>query len=328
MTVISALIIGMAFGFILQRGKLCMNLVCGGITYVTEPSGFKAYVLALAVAVVGVNGLEAAGVVDKLLRNDFAPLSSIAGGLIFGIGMVMAEGCGAAIWYKSGEGSLPSWAAVFGFMLSLAAFDTGPFAWLSAALRGPVITASGGEALTLYNIPGLAMNKWAVIAVFLALCAWFLGKRKAVGRSWLAVGLGIGVVVVAAWYATMTWSDESGISASGPSKDLIAVLAGSKDMTWGAYFIIAVMAGAFLSAKSTGKFRWKSGSPKDFLKIFSGGLIMGLGAAVAGGCNIRYGLSQFSVLSVSGVVTTLSIISGHLLMTYIDQWKQERKMRG
>lgn len=328
MTIISAVIIGIAFGAILQGGKLCMNLVCGGVTYVTEPTGFKAYILALAVAALGVGWLESAGLVENLLRNDFSPVGNILGGLIFGIGMVMAEGCGAAIWYKAGEGSIPSWAAIFGFMFSLSALSSGTLGELTAVLSGPILQASGGEALTLYNIPSLAVNKWAAIAVFVAVCAWFLSKRKSMGMSWVFTGIGIGVVVISAWYATTVWGEEAGISASGPSRDLMLALTGAGGMSWGAYFIISVPFGAYLSALLSGKFRWKSGTPQEFLKTFSGGCIMGAGAAIAGGCNIRYGLSQFSLLTVSGVVTTLAIFMGHYLMTALEQRKQEHAAQG
>lgn len=327
MIIVSALIIGLALGITLQRGKLCMNLVCGGVTYLTDPKGLKAYILALALATLGTNALEEASLVGDLLRNDFAPLSSILGGLLFGIGMVMAEGCGAAIWYKAGEGNIPSWIAIIGFIFTLAAFSTGPFAEISMMLRGPVLRTSGGDALTLYNIPGFTLNKWLTISTFIILCLWLLIKgRKASGHAWIFTGISIGMIIVLSWYATWTWGEESGISASGPSRDLIQILAGLKDMTWGAYFIIAVPLGSFISAKISKKFRWKSGSPLELRKAFIGGCIMGIGASIAGGCNIRFGLSQFSLLSLAGVVTTLAIFFGHLLMTYYEQWKQEKKL--
>src|SRR6185295_17395046 len=68
------------------------------------------------------------------------------GGLLFGIGMVVAGGCVSGTLYRIGEGYVASWAALLGilFGLSLAAhtwnwwytvtIQSAPLGWLPAAL--------------------------------------------------------------------------------------------------------------------------------------------------------------------------------------------------
>ena len=44
---------------------------------------------------------------------------------------------------------------------------------------------------------------------------------------------------------------------------------------------------------------------------------MGVGAQIAGGCNIGHSLTGLSVLSVASAVTTISILLGAWVMAYL-----------
>ena len=60
------------------------------------------------------------------------------------------------------------------------------------------------------------------------------------------------------------------------------------------------------------------------MAVFFGGMLMGFGATVGGGCNIGQGLTGVSTLAVSSWVTTIFIILGNWTMVY---WKLILPMR-
>jgi hypothetical protein len=53
------------------------------------------------------------------------------------------------------------------------------------------------------------------------------------------------------------------------------------------------------------------------LQAGGGGIVMGVGAQIAGGCNIGHSMTGMSVLSLGSVVTTIGILLGAWVMAYI-----------
>jgi uncharacterized membrane protein YedE/YeeE len=52
------------------------------------------------------------------------------------------------------------------------------------------------------------------------------------------------------------------------------------------------------------------------MRVFSGSLIMGFGAAIAGGCSMGHALTGVSSLALSSIVATIFMILGNWTMVY------------
>ena len=78
--VLSGLIIGAVFGFILQRGQFCMNAAFRDTLFMKDFTMFRAYLIALVIMVIGANILEEMGVI-VLKRQTLYPLANIMGGV-------------------------------------------------------------------------------------------------------------------------------------------------------------------------------------------------------------------------------------------------------
>src|SRR6266436_8185013 len=89
---LSAAITGGAFGYVIQRGGFCLMRALSNLYLMGDATIMRAYTLALLVAMVGVQALSTAGLVDIPVR-PFHWMSNVTGGLIFGAGMVLAGGC-------------------------------------------------------------------------------------------------------------------------------------------------------------------------------------------------------------------------------------------
>ncbi len=120
----SAILLGLAIGFVLQRGRFCMNTAFRDTIFIQDFTLFRGFLIALIVMILGANILNDMGVI-QLAVQPFWPFANIIGGYVFGLGIVMVGGCGSGVWYKIGEGQFNSLIAVLGFFLGIHMTATG-----------------------------------------------------------------------------------------------------------------------------------------------------------------------------------------------------------
>lgn len=338
--VLSGLVIGVAFGFILQRGQFCMNSAFRDTIFMKDLAMFRAYLIALVIMIIGAHLLEDMGTI-VLERQTFYPLANLVGGYIFGIGMVLAEGCGSGILYRTGEGLLSAWFAVLGFFIGIGATTHGILNPLLMLLKneGLALSLAGKPNAALWELIGDGpAAKWSVIFVlaFIFLLVILRGKpfsvKKREGLSWPATGVCVGVMGVAAFWTSQFWGGgfARGLSFTEPTEELFfTVLTGNAESrffpmfdlgpfqtTWAAFYIIGVPLGSYVSAKALKKFAWRVPRARQLVTVMTGSVMMGFGAVLAGGCNIGQALTGFSTLSVGSVVATIAIIAGNWTMVY------------
>lgn len=337
---LSSILIGLAFGFVLQRGRYCMNSAFRDIIFVNDYTLFRAYLLALVIAIIGANFLEDLGFVgDGLRRQAFAPVANIVGGYIFGLGIVMAGGCGSGIIYRIGEGVVAAFFAAIGFAIGIVTTTNGILKPVYTFLRSFKLELGGEAAPALWDIfGGGGTIKWIAIAMVAIIMFIFVlkgrpfAKNTSKGFSWSLTGLLIGIILIIAWWASAHWGGQSrGISFTGPTSDffLATLIADSRapsdpmfsfygifKSTWAAFYVIGVPLGAYISAKTLKEFKLKAPAAGELLYTFAGGLIMGFGAATAGGCTVGHALTGMSTMSVASLVTTIFIILGNWTMVY------------
>ncbi len=338
--VLSAVIVGLGVGWVLQRGRICMNSAFRDIIFISDLTVFRAYVLALIVAIVGTNLLEDLGLIKELNRQAFAPLANVIGGYIFGIGMVFGGGCASGIWYRVGEGRFPSWITVMGFISGVFITYEGVLSKLNLFLRNyqiwetdngiRLLTSTNVDEfwakgidiypLTIYNL--LGVNKWIVIAVLGVAAVVFIARgdfsRSTTGYSWYTSGGILGVIVAVAWWASWYWSGKArGVSFTGPTNELFRWVYFGDSPTWSVFMLLGLLGGSFFSAKGLLECKLRtSGLASEMVTVFLGGIIMGIGSAIAGGCNIGHGLTGLSTLAVSSLVSIVFMLLGNWTTVY------------
>jgi uncharacterized membrane protein YedE/YeeE len=339
----SGLLLGIAVGFILQRGRMCMNTAFRDAIFIKDLTLFRAYLIALIVMIIGANVLNDVGVI-RLAVQPFYPIANIVGGYVFGLGMVLTGGCGSGVWYKVGEGQFNAVVAVTGFFVGIHTTATGILSPVYKLLKGVKVPVAGHKFPTVWQIfgDGFAI-KWAVIAVIVIGIGIFIlkGKPFSVGKqkgfTWPITGILLGIAGIFAFWASSVWEGfPRGMSFTTPTGEFFSTLLTGEAMpsdhplvrvfpmydlgpfkiTWASVFIIAVPLGAYLSAKILKEFKWKIPPVDEMLTVLGGSLLMGFGATVGGGCNIGQGLTGSSTLSIGSVVALLFIIFGNWTMVY------------
>ncbi len=333
---ISGLTVGLVLGIVIQRSRFCMTAVISNWVLMRDSRQLYIYLTAMSVAVIGTLLLENEGIVpigNSVFRNaSIHWLSVIIGGLIFGLGAVMAGGCIGRILVLTGEGNLGALLALLSIAIGATASYTGilePLRIWVHELASYETTAGDASILAILSIPS-----WVFLlgtAIFLMLI--FIRRQfNAVPVHLIATGIIIGMLVVSGWWIT-GWlaTDEfsmhrpASLTFAGPvtSTALYISIGNQPQNTFGIALMGGVLLGSFLSAFCCRSFRISPPEPTAILRILSGGMMMGMGAIMAGGCNIGQGLSGLSTLSLESILAVIFIFSGMFLGVKWLQYAEE-----
>ncbi len=79
---------------------------------------------------------------------------------------------------------------------------------------------------------------------------------------------------------------------------------------WLITFLLGIVAGGTLSARTAGGLWLRGEEPVRYLQLAAGGLLLGAGGWIAGGCNLGHGLSGVAQLNVSSFVVVAAMVAG------------------
>lgn len=316
-----------------------MNSAFRDIVVLKDYDLLKAVGVALLVSMVGFELLAMAGVIT-LNPKPLLWGANILGGLIFGVGMVLAGGCASGITYRAGEGMMGALAAIAGFSVAGLMAAMGLLNPLVRSLQeGTKVTAADGSSLTLASVLGLP--HWAlafgipIVAVVLYVLfgrneeeyeyAYESDEKVSLsdrifkrGWSWMATGVVIGLIGIAAFPLSAAAGRNYPLGITGGwvsfSRTLVT---GENLISWEVLLVLGVVVGALIAAFVAGEFGLRAPSPRVMLQTFGGGLLMGFGAVCASGCNIGHILSGVPQLSMGSIVGGISIVLGAWFAAYL-----------
>ena len=323
LTVLLGLVVGLPLGFVLQRGGFCMNTAFRSIVFERDHSVLRSWVLVLVINILGVNLLDELGVIT-ITRAPFSWLAAIVGGLVFGGGMVLAGGCSSGSCYRAASGAVGSLIAFGGFAVGATAVQAGGLAPLARLLRGPELDVLGQEA-TLYNIlsPDSPVVKWVIIgALSLAGTIWLVRSPRSrfqVGWPWWVTGLALGGLALVAWIASGLTLRDYGLSFVQPAVSLtrLVISGDAGGINWATWLLLGVPVGSFLAALIARELSWRAPSPGRIVQQLGGGIAMGVGAGLAGGCNIGHSITGFSTLALGSIAATAATMVGVWAVTAV-----------
>jgi uncharacterized membrane protein YedE/YeeE len=135
--------IGLVFGAAGQVSGFCLTRGLVGYWVTGEGNKIRAFATALAVAMLGTQAADAAGLIDVrqsiYLGASFSWFLLPLGGILFGYGMVAANGCGSRAVVLLGQGNLRSFVVLV--CLGIAAYMT--LTGLIAPLRTSLAELTG-----------------------------------------------------------------------------------------------------------------------------------------------------------------------------------------
>lgn len=236
-------VIAAIMGAVANKTHFCTMGAVSDWMNIGDTGRMRAWVLSIAVALLGVIALEATGTIN-LSGETFPPYRTpnfswpryVVGGLMFGFGMVLASGCGNKTLVRVGSGNLKSLVVLLVGMITAYGmlwtplYEKAFLPWVQAASvnlaqhgmpsqqAGDVISGLLGAASSKQN------NLLLALAVAVGLLI-FVFKSKDFRASFdnILGGAVIGLAVVAGWYLTggalgQAWKDYADMATDIPSR--------------------------------------------------------------------------------------------------------------
>ena len=214
-------IIAVIMGAVVNKTNFCTMGAVSDWVNMGDTGRMRAWLFAIAIAMLGVAVLESQGLVKPDVAfppyraNQLVWLENLLGGVMFGVGMTLASGCGNKTLIRIGGGNIKS-IMVFGIIAVIAYYMINPFPgsdktlftvlfydWIRPAATtlttkqdlGAIVSGGGESRAQMRLILGVVI---ALALIGIAL------KSEDFRKSFDNVlgGLVVGLCVLAAWYAT------------------------------------------------------------------------------------------------------------------------------
>jgi len=327
--IILGLITGLAFGWILQRGRVCFNSAFRDLYLMKDNFLFKAITLAMAIEILVFPLMAQFGWI-KLNPKPLNIVGQIIGGLIFGMGMVLAGGCASGTTYRVGEGNTTSWVAAFTYALTATAVKHGGLNGLLKAISRFTIKVVPTTSANLYDqevgptlATALHLNHWIIAIIFSALLFWYVFGTKTTKRpdakmSWQSIGLWLVPVAAFGFWSSYISGRHYGLGITGGWVSITRMYTQGTMLNWEGAEVLGIIIAAFISAVLAKEFKFRV--PKRgvaYLQTAIGGVFLGLGAALAFGCNIGNYFTGIPQLAIGSLIAGVCFILGNWFMSWL-----------
>ncbi len=353
-------VVAIVMGGVANKTNFCTMGAVSDWVNMGDAGRLRAWLLAMAVAMLGVAALAGTGLASignstfpPYRTPNFAWLRYLLGGLMFGVGMTLASGCGNKTLVRVGGGNLKSlvvlaiasacaylmlwtdfYGTVFNSWIAATTIDLGKSGMTSQAVSELFGSGSGAQVVT-----GTAIG--LVLAGFAFASKDFRGSFDNV-----LGGLVIGLAVVIGWYLTAgpmgtAWKEWAELADTVPSRvevqsytfispmgDSVRYLMSPTfaNINFGITALVGVIAGSFLYAILSGNFRiewFVSGG--DFLNHAVGAVLMGIGGVLSMGCTVGQAITGMSTLAMGSMLTFIAIVAGAAATMKFQYWRMMRE---
>ena len=346
-------------GIIMQKTSFCtLGAVSDGIL-MEDWSRMRQWCLAIGIAILGVALMSHLGWIDVsksfYTGNRVLYLSTVIGSTLFGIGMVLASGCGSKTLIRIGGGNLKS-IMVF-IVLGLVAYMT--MRGFLGIMKANTIDKVSLSLSTNQDLPSILSASFGIAKeslhsiLALIIGGAFIGFAVLKKSFWntenLLAGIGVGVGITAIWWVSghyahltedpNTLQEAFLVTNSGRMESLSFVAPyafaldwmmftsdKSKVLTIGIVAVIGMILGSAISSILSKNFRWESfRGVEDTANHLVGAALMGFGGVTAVGCTVGQGLSGLSTLALNSFIAFPGFILGAYIGLQYLQWRLSPK---
>ena len=340
-------LVGIIFGAVVNKTNFCTMGAVSDWINIGSKDRLRAWFLAIGIAILTSQVMQAQGVIDlsevMYLTPNFGWLGHIVGGLLFGIGMTLASGCGQRTLVRVGGGNLKSLVVLI--LLGLTAYMTmrGLLALVrvnaievtNIGLAGSGIPDQGMGTLIAagVGIENTTLVNWVVTALLGGGLIVYAFAARSFRHSFdnILAGVAIGLIIPAGWYITgvigfddfdpVRLGSYTFIAPTGESLMYLMTFTGST-INFGIAAVFGVILGSFLFVVATGRFRLETFTDRDdMIRHIVGGITMGFGGVLALGCTIGQGVTGMSTLALGSLLSLISIIVGSALTMKVQYYR-------
>ena len=352
-------ILGFILGFVVTKTNFCTMGAVSDWVNIGDLSRFKAWMFAAAIAVLGVTILDFLSFFD--INDSRIPYRNsvlawpryVVGGLMFGVGMTYASGCGNKVLIRVGGGNLKSLvvlivAGAMAYIMNRTDFYGIVFhSWmnpisLDLAQIGILDQSLPSIISSIFSVTnGVYFNLMVGLIVSIVMIILIFKSGKFIQNfDNVFSGITVGLIIVLAWLLTGGSTGEEWIEANdfldnpapgvgvqsftfiNPMGETLIYAGNAADsfyLTFGVAALLSVILGSFVYSISSKNFRieWFL-SKQDFIRHIVGAILIGIGGVLALGCTIGQGVTGISTLALGSFITLVFIILGAAITMKIE----------
>jgi len=342
--------LGLTAGVVMHRADYCLAGMFRDFFLFRQHLMLRTLMLAILASMALFETARQAGLVPTYPFPLLGPpaLTNVFGGILFGIGMVLAGGCVVGTLYKLGSGSIPSLIAFAGLLLGSALYAEMHPWWAEITRRCILLPGSITLPQALGLPPPVLLGPLILVG---GMCLALWGRNQGWHRStmaagylqpWLAglllallgtlslvlIGMPLGITTSYAKLAAMiealplpehvartAYFQAMPLTMVNPLTGLTLRGGGGPDLDGIALVqfpvIIGIVLGAGGSALSLGEWRPRFRlPPRQYLSAFVGGVLLALASRMTPACNVWHLLGGIPVLALQSLLFFVGLLPG------------------
>ncbi len=333
---ILGLLLGIILGAVAQKKQFCFS---GSIKdYILTKSTMRgsSVIMAMITAIIATALVATQFELDLTETNYYKEninyFAIIFGGVLFGIGMMLADGCSNRQLIKFAQGDINS-------LITLIFIGIFAYATTKGFLHGYLNPFVNNETLITWStaIENFTMNIYAVISILSIILIFLIKKVKRVLS--LLDGVTVGLLVAAAWYITGVIGEESmertinltGITFVYPTGKTLEFFTYYQvnELSFSISLVMGVLLGAFAMSKFNKKYSFGCTANQNINRTkynMIGGALMGTGGVLSIGCTVGQGLTGLSTLAFASALAILTIFTSAVITALILNKKNKLPM--
>lgn len=316
------LLTGTLFGFFAQRSRFCLRSATLEFWRRSGTEKLAVWLFAFSTAVLATQLFSLLGWFDASTSRQLSSRGSLSGalvgGLLFGIGMVLARGCSSRMLVLAANGNLRALLAGLIFAVTAQAALAGILA--PARLWIASWWTVAPETRNLLGLLGLGHGGGLLFGLLWAAAALFFARRARLFAWGLWGGIGVGFMVALAWLLTYQVSQQAfepipveALSFTGPSASTLMLFLSppGQPLDFDLGLVPGVALGSFTAAWRGKELKlegFKDGH--SMRRYIFGAMSMGFGGMLAGGCAVGAGVSGAAIFALTAWLTLIGMWLG------------------
>jgi len=328
--------LGLIFGIVAQKNQFCFSGSIKDYMLTKSTKRGASVIMAILVAIVSTYAVSSYFEIDLhesvYYKDNINYFAIIFGGALFGIGMMLADGCSSRHLVKFAQGD--PYSLIVLLFIAIFAFAT------VRGVLSPILGVFVDNELLIAISSKVNNSQLPILVAVLPLLIYLWLLTKSFKRLLsLKDGFIIGLLVAAGWYITGVIGAQSierevvlaSMAFIYPSAQTLEFFTSYEivDLKFPVTVILGILAGAFLMSKLNKKYSFGCTSNLQRSKIkynIIGGAMMGIGGVLAIGCTVGQGLTGVSTLALASIVAINSILISGLITANILAKKNQLPM--
>lgn len=344
------LTLGLVAGFVMHRADFCIAGMFRDLFLFRSVAKLRVMVLYVVVAMALFEGARLLGLLPLYPFPLLGPASiaGILGGVLFGVGMVLAGGCVVGTLYRLGAGSRVSFVAFIGLiigstlyaefhpfwksLLTATTLFSGtitipqylhlaptPLVFLSIAILGGLVVfwwRRGQLSGRLYAKGAMHLWQAALVLAVVSLASYLLiGMPLGITTAYSKIGAMVEQILFPEHVAKISYFATQPLSCRNPLTGMMFNGGPGPAMDSIALIQFPLIAGIILggavSALSLGEFTARHAAPwRQYISAAVGGVLMGLASRMAPACNVWHLMGGLPILAFASIFFLAGMLPG------------------